>query len=139
MQIFLSIKFWGDDRNQEDVEQVCLALERAGAKVFCFRRDGELWGEKQFTPKTMMEAVFREIDQCDLLVANVAHWPIGVGVEAGYAFGRQIPILCICPITEKIANTVAGMAAETIHYQDYDDLSERVRFFLTQLQPSDVS
>jgi len=133
MRVFLSIKFWGDDRNQQDVEQICQTLERTGADVFCFRRDAELWGDKHFTPSAMMEMVFREIDQSDLLVANVAHWPIGVGVEAGYAFGRQIPVLCICPISEKIANTVAGVASEIIHYKDYDELCNRAKSFIASL------
>ena len=126
MKAFLSIKFWGDNRNREDIERIIDAIEGAGFNLFCFVRDAEEWGKNQFEPEQMMTTTFNQIDQSDFLIANVADWPIGVGVEVGYAYARGVPIICICPMTEKVPNTVAGLAKHVIRYEDYNDLSKKL-------------
>jgi nucleoside 2-deoxyribosyltransferase len=132
MRVFLSIKFWGDDRNRQDVEGIIAAIEDTGAEVFCFRRDAEKWGQNKFEPKEMMNITFDQIDKSDLLVADVSDWPIGVGVEAGYAYAKGIPVICICPVDKKIANTVTGLADHIVRYKDYSDLSEQLTPILAQ-------
>jgi len=136
MKAFLSIKFWGDYRNRGHVEGVIGALESAGFEVFCFVRDAEKWGDIQFEPNRMMKITFSQIDQSDIIIADVADWPIGVGVEAGYAYAKDIPIICICNINKKIANTVAGLATQVIMYESYEDLSKRLASFKNQLPES---
>jgi len=126
MRVFLSIKFWGDDRNRQDVEGVIAAIEDAGVEVYCFRRDAEKWGEIKFEREEMMNITFKEINKSDYLITDVADWPIGVGVEAGYAYAKGIPIICICSVARKVANTVAGLADSVIRYRDYADLSEQL-------------
>ena len=74
MKAFLSIKFWGDNRNREDIERIIEAIESAGFRVFCFVRDAEKWGENHFEPAEMMRLTFDQIDQSDFVVANVADW-----------------------------------------------------------------
>jgi nucleoside 2-deoxyribosyltransferase len=123
VKAFLSIKFWGDDRNRREVEGIIAAIEDTGAEVYCFRRDGEKWGETEFKPSEMMDITLGQIDKSDILVADVGDWPIGVGVEAGYARGRGIPVVCICPAGKKVASTVAGLADEVVIYNDYEDLN----------------
>ena len=132
MRAFLSIKFWGDDRNRQDVEEILAAVEELGVEVFCFRRDAEKWGEMEFEPKEMMNTTFNEIDRCDFLIADVADWPIGVGVEAGYAYAKGIPDICICSMDKKLANTVAGLADHIIRYQDYSDLNKKLGTLLVK-------
>ena len=126
MKAFLSIKFWGDDRNRGHVEAVIRAIEDSGFDVFCIRRDAEKWGEIKFTPEGLMNTTFAEIDRSHVLVADVADWPIGVGVEAGYAFAKGIPVICICQEGKPMANTVAGFASSVIKYNDYDELKSRL-------------
>ena len=126
MNAFLSIKFWGDNRNREDIERIIEAIEGAGFRVSCFVRDAEKWGENYYEPAEMMRLTFNQIDQSDFVVANVADWPIGVGVEAGYAYAKGIPVICICPLKARMANTVAGLARHFIQYESYDELSKRL-------------
>ena len=126
MRAFLSIKFWGDDRNRQDVEGVISAIEKAGLEVYCFQRDAEKWGEVEFEPKEMMDITLNQIDKSDFLIADVGDWPIGVGVEAGYAYAKGIPIICTCSVDKKVANTVAGLTEKVIRYVDYVDLSKQL-------------
>ncbi len=123
MRAFLSIRFLGDNRNRDHVEAAIAAIEAAGFSVFCFVRDAEEWGKWQFPPEDMMRRTLNEIDASDYLIADVADWPIGVGVEAGYARGRDIPVVCICQARKRVADTVAGVAEQVIRYEDYDDLT----------------
>lgn len=134
MKAFLSIKFWGDDRNREDAERICRVLERLGLTVYCFRRDAEQWGELRYAPSEMMERTFAEIDSADIVIADVADWPIGVGVEAGYAHGKGIPVVCIAPSSSRIAGTVAGISVGVIQYEGYDDLETRMSVLLSALE-----
>ena len=136
MRAFLSIKFLGDDGNRRDVEGVIAAIEDAGIEVYCFRRDAEKWGDIQFEPKEMMNITFNEIGKSHLLIADVTDWPIGVGVEAGYAYAKNIPIICICMVNKKVANTVASLANHVIRYQSYCDLSRKLSSLLAQLSSS---
>ena len=126
MRAFLSIKFWGDDRNKQDIEGVIAAIENAGVEVYCFRRDAEKWGEIEFESGEMMNITFKEISKSDFLIADVADWPIGVGVEAGYAYAKGVPVICICSVDKKVANTVAGLTEKVIRYVDYVDLNKQL-------------
>ena len=132
MRVFLSIKFWRDDRNRDEVEGTIGAIEGIGAEVYCFRRDAEKWGEIEFGPREMMDITLEQIDKSDILVADVGDWPIGVGVEAGYARGNDIPVICICSKDKKVANTVAGLAISTIVFSDYKDLKKQLSLVLNR-------
>ena len=134
MRALLSIKFPGDDSNRLEVESIISAMERAGMEVFLFRRDAEKWGRKQFKPDEMMSLTFKEIENSDLLIADVGDWPIGVGVEVGYACGKGIPVICICREDKKLPGTVSGLATKTIQYQDIDDLSRKLDPILSERQ-----
>jgi len=134
VRAFLSIKFWEDDRNRQDVEEIIAAIEDAGVVVYCFRRDAEKWGEIEFKPEEMMSITLNQIEQSDLVIADVTDWPIGVGVEAGYAHAKSVPVICICQADKKVANTVAGLADNVIRYQDYGDLSKKLVPLLTKFK-----
>ena len=134
MRIFLSIKFWGegDLRNQKDVRKIINIIDSLGHETFCIVEHAENWGEKSFSPEQLMKMTFSEIEISDLLIANVAHWPIGVGVEVGYAAAKGIPIICICPQDMKLANTVAGVAETVIRYSNYPDLRKKLMISLAE-------
>jgi nucleoside 2-deoxyribosyltransferase len=130
MKVFLSIKFWGDNRNRRDIEEIIKVIENAGVEVFCFIRDAEQWGGRGFEPQEMMELTFKNIQESDFIVANVVDWPIGVGVEAGYAYAKGIPIICIYPEGSKAPGTVVSLARHIIEYTDYADLGKKLKPFL---------
>ena len=70
--------------------------------------------------------------QSDFLIADVADWPIGVGVEAGYAYAKGVPVICICSVDKKVANTVAGLTEKVIRYVDYVDLNKQLNPLLAR-------
>jgi nucleoside 2-deoxyribosyltransferase len=130
MRIFLSIKFTPEDDNRKQIEEIVSAIEASGVEVFCFRRDMEQWGDVMFRAEEMMELTFREIDKSDVLVADVSDWPIGVGVEAGYAFAKGKPIICVCQRQKRLATTVTGIAPDVIRYTDAQSLGREINSIL---------
>lgn len=131
MRVFLSIKFSGEDGSRQQVEEVIAAVEAAGAEVYCFRRDAEKWGDVMFRAEEMMELTFGEINKSDIVVADVSDWPIGVGVEAGYAYAKGIPVICICRRDKRLANTVSGLTNHVIRYTDGKGLEKQITPIIT--------
>lgn len=138
MRIFLGIRFPGNDSNRDEVESVIDSIEKAGVQVYCVRRDLENWGTDTFMPGELMKRTFAEIVKSDILIADVSDWPMGVGVEAGFAFGKDIPVICICRDGKKVASTVAGPAEKVIVYKSYDELTETLRDAFPLLKKKNV-
>jgi len=132
MRAFLSIRFSGDGENRKQMEEVISAIEAAGAQVYCFVKDAEKWGDILFRAEEMMELTFGEINKSDLLIADVSDWPIGVGVEAGYAFAKKIPVICICRMDKRVATTVTGLADTVIRYKDSQHLKTQITSVLAR-------
>lgn len=85
-------------------------LEQAGFATTCIVRDVELWGQHTFDAKTLMQRTFAEIDRSDLVVVDFAEKGVGLGIEAGYAYGKGLPILVIVPQGSPVSTTLAGIA-----------------------------
>jgi nucleoside 2-deoxyribosyltransferase len=132
MRAFLSTKFTEDDTSRQQVKEVITAIEAAGAEVYCFRRDAENWGDVIYRAEEMMEITFKEINKSDVLIADVTDWPIGVGVEAGYAYAKGKPIICICKRDKRLANTVTGLTNYIIRYTDSQSLNSQIKSIFTQ-------
>ncbi|WP_119066767.1 hypothetical protein [Aggregatilinea lenta] len=72
--------------------------------------------------RAMMEAMQAELRASNLLVAEVTHKAIGVGVEAGYAAALGLPIVAVRHADAEPSTTVGGLAARTVVYREPGDL-----------------
>ncbi|HTY81377.1 MAG TPA: nucleoside 2-deoxyribosyltransferase [Dehalococcoidales bacterium] len=130
MRVFLSIKFNSEEDNRKQIEEIISGIESSGAEVFCFCRDRELWGETMYRAEELMELTLAEIDKSDVLVADVTDWPISVGVEAGYAFAKGKPIICVCQRQKRLATSVTGLTPHVIRYTDAKSLGKEIASIL---------
>ena len=71
----------------------------------------------------MMQTAFQEIADCDFFIAELSNKSIGVGIEMGYAYSKQIPILYIHHKDAKTSSTALGIAKHHIIYTDALDLA----------------
>lgn len=78
----------------------------------------------------MMQTAFREIEESDILIAEVSAKAIGVGVEVGYAVAKNIPVWYLRNRTAPHSSTLSGAAHEHILYKDEQDLAAQLRFIL---------
>ena len=123
MKAFLSIKFYADNRNRPRVDGISAALEKSGLSTYCIVRDLEKWGQVKSTPAELMRQTFLAIDMCDLVVIDLTEKGVGVGIEAGYAWAKGIPIITIARQGSDISATLQGISQQVIFYQQFDELS----------------
>jgi len=74
----------------------------------------------------MMEAAFKEIDNSDFLIAELTNKSIGVGIEIGYAYATQKPIIYIRQKGSEYSTTTAGCAHVIIEYENEKELIKKI-------------
>ncbi len=130
MKVYLAIKYHADLANRARIEGITAVLEGLGYKTFCVTRDLEAWGAVSFTPDTLMARSFDAINQCDVMVVDLTEKGVGVGIEAGYAYARGMPIVTIAQAGANISTTLRGISTAVFSYTAYIDLTE---YFLLAL------
>lgn len=127
MKAYLAIKFHEDYKNRELVEKVSGSIDSAGFKTTVMIRDYEEWGNKRYSPKELMELTFRLIGESDLLVIEFSEKGVGLGIEAGYAYSKGIPIIVVAKKGSDISDTLRGLAKEVIFYDNPEELTGRFK------------
>ena len=130
MKAYIAIKYHPDNSNRSRIEQISEALARNGIESVCEVRDLEKWGEVHFSPEDLMQKSFAAIDACDLMVVDLSEKGVGVGIEAGYAWARGIPILTIARTGADISATLQGISQAVFWYETDVELSD---FFKQQM------
>ena len=123
MKAYIAIKYHADHGNKEHIEEISTALEHRGFETVCITRDLEKWGVVQFDPGALMQRTFDEIDTCDVVIVDLTEKGVGVGIEAGYAFAKRIPVVTIARKGSDISETLRGISQEILLYDQYDDLA----------------
>lgn len=126
MKAYISIKYREDKSNKDCIENISSALERNGFETVCIARDIEKWGQVRLSPHDLMEQAFAEIDSSHLIVVDLTEKGVGLGIEAGYAYAKQIPIVVIARVGSDISLTLQGIAKNLFLYDEFEDL---VHFF----------
>lgn len=122
MKIFLSVKYHADQNNRQRIEAILGALEKRDLKIVCIARDVECWGQVHFDANELMRITFAKIDASDLVLVDLTEKGVGVGIEAGYAFGKRIPIVTIAERGADISTTLRGISRNVLYYNDPSQL-----------------
>ena len=72
--------------------------------------------------KEMMQKAFEEINNSDMLIAELTTKSIGVGIEVGYAFANKKPIIYLRKTKSEYSTTTAGCSDYIIEYENEIDL-----------------
>lgn len=122
MKAYLGIKFYEDHRNREVIEGIVAALEQSGFQTVCMVRDVEQWGQIRFEPQPLMQRTFEEIDASDIVVIDLTTKGVGLGIEAGYAYAKGIPIVTVAKKGSDISETLRGISQGIFLYEDPGEL-----------------
>ncbi|ANQ49548.1 hypothetical protein MY04_2174 [Flammeovirga sp. MY04] len=79
--------------------------------------------------KEMMQTAFQEIDECDLFIAELTSKAIGVGIEVGYAFKSNLPIIYLRKKNSDYSTTAAGCADYIFEYEDVHQLEKKLSLY----------
>lgn len=116
MLVYLAIKYHGDQRNRPKIEAITDALGRRGIEVTCVVRDVEQWGAVTLEPMELMRRAFDAIDEADVLLVDLTEKGVGLGIEAGYAHARSVPIVTIAEEGADISTTLRGVSHSILRY-----------------------
>ena len=126
-KIYLAINFHPDDSNKKLIEDISDALKRIDIEAYCMVRDYEKWGEIKLSPEECMQKAFEVIDSSDAVIVELSEKGVGIGIEAGYAFAQNKPIIVIAKTGSDISSTLVGIAENVIFYDSVEELSEKVK------------
>lgn len=125
---YLSIGFQSRALRSEETETIRSVLAAAGYTLFVFV---DIYRFSADEEKQMMAAAFREIQDADLLIAEVSEKAIGVGIEIGYVAALHKPVLYLRNATAEHSTTAAGAAGFSIVYRDVAELSTLLSAWLS--------
>lgn len=66
-------------------------------------------------------------NKVDLIIAEVSHPATGQGIELGWAFLKNIPVVCIYKEGADIAGSLKSVSDKFIEYKNSDDLIEKLQ------------
>lgn len=122
MKAYIGIKYHEDYRNKDVVDRISSVLEIKGYKTSCIVRDMNNSEKIKSDSCELMETTFKEIDECDFVVIDLTEKGVGVGIEAGYAFAKGIPIITIAKQGSDISETLEGISSTILIYDDIDEI-----------------
>jgi nucleoside 2-deoxyribosyltransferase len=127
---YLSISYSHHASLHPEIDAIRKLLLSHAIDLFVFVERYRFSAEQE---KEMMQQAFADIDRADLLIAEVSHKAIGVGIEIGYAIGRDKPVIYLRNASAGHSTTAGGSAKHSIVYENTQDLSEKLGFVLSGL------
>ncbi|MBX9767100.1 MAG: nucleoside 2-deoxyribosyltransferase [Bdellovibrionales bacterium] len=122
MKIYLAIKFHADQQNRPLIEEIIQGFTFRGHTVVCAVRDFEKWGEETFEPRDLLDKAFSAILQSDLVVVEATEKGMGVGIEAGFAFGQGKPILTLAEKGSDLSVNLESISSNVMLYSEIGDI-----------------
>jgi len=83
--------------------------------------------------REMMKTAFIKIDSADFLIAELTTKSIGVGIEIGYAYATEKPIIYLRKKGSEYSTTASGSSTYIIEYENVPDLIKSMEKLLIQL------
>lgn len=77
--------------------------------------------------REMMTQALDTLRSSDLIIAEVSHKAIGIGIEIGYAVAHRLPIIYLKHQNAEHSTTVGGVATHSITYTTPTDLKESLQ------------
>lgn len=90
----------------------------------CIIRDVEQWGASNYSAQELMRITFEEIVSSDMVVVDLTEKGVGVGIEAGYAYAKNKPIITIAKDGSEISETLKGISSKIITYAGLDEIDQ---------------
>jgi 2'-deoxynucleoside 5'-phosphate N-hydrolase len=88
---------------------------------------------------TLMRASFDAIDASELVVVDLTEKGVGIGIEAGYAYARGVPIVTVAEAGADISTTLRGISASVSFYRDAGELERALAAACTRVRQATQS
>lgn len=122
-KVFISYSFSKREEKRKLHNKVKKLLEeKFGYEVYAFVFD---YKEKVDDKKLMKDALDK-VNESDLIIIELSHKSVGVGIEAGYAKAKGKPIIYLHNKSADLKQTMNGIADAVVEYTDTDDLIKKL-------------
>lgn len=128
--VFVSASYVHREDLRAALDAIAESVAAQGWRAHIFVQEYAFAPDQQ---RDMMAATLRDLRAADILIAEVSHKAIGVGIEVGYAAALGIPIIYVRHASAESSTTVGGLAIATITYQTPRDLRETLDAELSAL------
>lgn len=130
MKSYISVSYNNRKNISNILKAITETLQDAGVSPFVFV---DTYTFRVAEEKQMMVQAMLDIDASDLLIAEVSEKAIGIGVEAGYAKAKGIPVVYIRQSASEHSTTIAGISDYQIFYNDATDLRNKLKETIPQI------
>jgi nucleoside 2-deoxyribosyltransferase len=130
MKVFISIKYHSDSANHERIDALINLARHHGMQPVCIPANIILNGFPLTDAHELMRRTFMELRDSNLMIVDLTEKGVGVGIEAGYARARGIPIATIAAADSEISETLAGISDRVFYYENWEALDG----FMCQLE-----
>ncbi|MBP7173188.1 MAG: hypothetical protein KBA33_03835 [Cloacibacterium sp.] len=130
MQAYISISFSKRKELEKEVQAIKNVLEIFGISAFVFVDEYQFSSKDE---KEMMQKAMEDIETSAILIAETSEKGIGIGIEAGYAKAKNIPVIYMRNAASEHSTTVSGIADFNIIYHDEKDLEEKLKNILSKI------
>lgn len=130
MRAYIAVSFNHRAELDKEIRQVCHILEKAGYNPFVFV---DKYAFKKEEEKSMMETAMMELGKSHLLIAETTYKEIGIGIEAGFARAKGIPVIYLRKNTAEHSTTLSGISNYQVIYSDSEDLDNNLQLVLQQV------
>jgi nucleoside 2-deoxyribosyltransferase len=130
MTAYISISYCKRNFLDSELKAIIAVLInfKINPSVFVDKYRFELKEEKQ-----MMQQAMKDIENCNIFIAETSEKAIGIGVEAGYAKGKNKPVIYLRNSKAEHSTTVAGISDFSIVYDNADDLQQKFATVINNL------
>ncbi len=118
-KVYLAISYSNRKQFDKEIDSLKKLFDKNNIELLVFV---DKYNFKSNQEKEMMKTAFEEIDSCDLLIAELTTKSIGVGIEIGYAFAKEKPVLYLRKKGSEYSTTASGCSTHVIEYVDELDL-----------------
>lgn len=122
MKAYIGIKYHENYSNRIIVDKISSILEEKGYETICIARDIVREGQTKYTPHELMALTFEKIRICDLVIIDLTEKGVGLGIEAGYAYAKGIPVITIAKNGADVSETLVGISKEVIFYDSLENI-----------------
>lgn len=116
---YLAISYSNRKLFDNEIEGLKKLFKKNGVELLVFV---DKYNFEKNQEKEMMVTAFKEIDNSDFLIAELTTKSIGVGIEIGYAFAKNIPVIYIHKKNAEYSTTASGSSTYKVEYESELDL-----------------
>lgn len=129
MKIFIAYRYAGEDPSslKETLEEITSIFKRRGISVFYSFAYEDLFQEKRFSYKQILDFALHALDESDYIFALIKSQEKSEGMllELGYAYAKNKRII-LAQQKDVRTNFLQELAEQTLSFSDLEDLYKQV-------------